>query len=84
MGIVDFIYNRPRPQDNMIPAKVAEVLSINLFAIDLKHCGGNYMTDGMGISASTNLVWNENQSFSHTQIDQIFGLFWNTYLSRCS
>ncbi|HPA12267.1 MAG TPA: agmatine deiminase family protein [Bacteroidales bacterium] len=72
MGIVDFIYNRPRPQDNMIPAKVAEVLGINLFAIDLKHCGGNYMTDGMGISASTNLVWNENQSFSHTQIDQIF------------
>ena len=31
------------------------------FSADLIHCGGNYMTDGLGISASTDLVFEENE-----------------------
>jgi len=47
-GIVNFPYNRPRPNDNEIPIEVADFLEINLFGMDLIHTGGNYMTDGLG------------------------------------
>ncbi|MEZ5198260.1 MAG: agmatine deiminase family protein [Bacteroidales bacterium] len=36
------------------------------------HTGGNYMTDGLGISSSSDLVWDENPGLSHAQIDQAF------------
>lgn len=71
IGIVDFEYNRPRPLDNAIPAKVAQHLNVNLFSTDLLHTGGNYMTDGMGISASTHIVHTENANYTHAQIAQI-------------
>ncbi|MBN3035207.1 MAG: agmatine deiminase family protein [Bacteroidales bacterium] len=70
-GIVDFPYNRPRPNDDEIPVKVAQYLGIDLSGMDITHTGGNYMTDGMGISSSTELVWDENPSLTHAQIDQM-------------
>ncbi len=72
MGIVDFTYNRPRPDDNNVPAKIADVLGINLFEMDIETAGGNYMTDGMGQSASSDLIWAENSGYSHDEIAQIF------------
>lgn len=72
MGIVDFTYNRPRPSDNGVPAKVAQFMGVNLFAMDIKTCGGNYMSDGMGIAASSELIWEENPQYTHQQIDDIF------------
>ena len=72
-GIVDFPYNRPsRPNDDEIPVVMANYLGINLFGMDVIHTGGNYMTDGMGISSSTDLVWVENPTQTHAQIDQKF------------
>jgi agmatine deiminase len=71
IGVVDFEYNRPRPLDNAIPSKVAEHLDINYFATDLLHTGGNYMTDGMGISASTDIVHTENPNYTHAQVAEI-------------
>jgi agmatine deiminase len=72
-GIVDFPYNRPsRPNDDEIPVAVANYLGINLFGMNVIHTGGNYMTDGMGISASSQLVWEENPTLTHTQINQMF------------
>ena len=59
-GVVDFPYNRPRPADDNIPVKVAEYLGINLFGMDVTHTGGNYMCDGMGKAASSELVLEEN------------------------
>ncbi len=70
ISIVDFTYNRPRPNDNAIPSEVADFLGIDLFSMDLVQAGGNYMTDSMGISVSTDLVWDENSSLTHTQIAQ--------------
>ena len=67
-GIVDFPYNRPRPNDDEVAIEVADFLDINLFGMDIEHTGGNYMTDGYGKSASSDLVWNENTDLSHTQI----------------
>jgi agmatine deiminase len=72
IGVVDFIYNRPnRPLDNAIPQKVAQFMGLSWFGMDLIHAGGNYMTDGYGISASSDLVWNENPSLTQSQISQI-------------
>jgi agmatine deiminase len=68
IGIVDFPYNRPRPNDDEIPKKVADMLGIPWFGMNLIHTGGNYMTSGLGISSSTTLVWEENPTLSHDQV----------------
>ena len=70
IGIVDFPYNRPRPNDDEIPKKVAAMLGIPWFGMNVISTGGDYMTDGFGISASTDLVWVENPSLTHDQIAQ--------------
>ena len=70
VAIIDFTYNRPRPNDNNIPGEIASYLSENIYLMGLDHTGGNYMTDGMGIAASTELIWEENSSLSHMEIEQ--------------
>jgi agmatine deiminase len=70
-GIVDFTYNRPRPNDDAIPGMYAANQSIPLTFMNLEHTGGNYMTDGQGIAISTTLVWEENQGYTHEQINQM-------------
>ena len=60
VSIVDFTYNRPRPNDNNAPFKVSEYLNVPYYSTDVIHCGGNYMTDGLGIAASSSLVYEEN------------------------
>ena len=69
VGIVDFTYNRPRPNDNQAPQKVSNHLNTPYFATDIITAGGNYMTDGLGVGASSTLVYEEN-SMSNSQIHQ--------------
>jgi agmatine deiminase len=72
IGVVDFIYNRPdRPNDDAIPQKMAEFLGIEWFGMDLIHTGGNYMTNGYGISSSSELVWDENPDLTVNEINQL-------------
>jgi agmatine/peptidylarginine deiminase len=74
--ILDHFYNRPaRPDDNQIPAVLGGLWGIPVVTHDLWHTGGNYMTEGHGLSYSTDLVWNENLSMTHQQIAQ----FMNDY-----
>ncbi len=70
-GIVNFPYNRPRPGDNDIPIRISEYLDIDLYGMNLTHTGGNYMCDGMGMAASTDLVWEENWDKTHEDIDTL-------------
>ena len=60
MSIVDFTYNRPRPNDNDAPLKVSNHLDVPYYASDIVHTGGNYMTDGLGTAASSDIVYVEN------------------------
>tara|TARA_B100001123_G_scaffold393522_1_gene473555 strand:- start:28 stop:1335 length:1308 start_codon:yes stop_codon:yes gene_type:complete len=61
VGIVDFTYNRPsRPNDNAAPSKVANHLDVPYYSADIVQTGGNYMTDGYGLSASTHIAYTEN------------------------
>ncbi len=71
VGIVDFPYNRPRPSDDDIPVKLASYMNVPLYGMNVIHTGGNYMCDGMGGAASTNLVYTENPSLTPTQIHQM-------------
>ncbi len=68
IGIVDFPYNRPRPADDEIPKKVSDMLGIAWYGMNLVATGGNYMTDGMGISASTTLIYDENPALTNEQV----------------
>ena len=70
VGIVDPAYNRPRPNDDAIPSEMASFLGEDVFDLIVEHTGGNYMVDGMGVCASTNLVLTENTSMTQTQIEQ--------------
>jgi len=76
MQMVDFIYNRPRPNDDAVPSAIANYLGVNLYQMNITHTGGNIMTDGQGKAMSTNLVLTENSSLSQSAIADMF----NTYL----
>ncbi|HPT71956.1 MAG TPA: agmatine deiminase family protein [Candidatus Cloacimonadota bacterium] len=62
LGVVDFVYNRPRPNDDEIPRTFATQAGLPLFGMNLQQTGGNYMTDGYGTVAQTTLVYDENSN----------------------
>lgn len=69
-GITDHIYNRPwRPDDDNIPWVLGAAMNIPVYGMPVIHTGGNYMSDGMGISMSTDLVYDENPSLTQAQVD---------------
>ncbi len=71
LGIVNFPYNRPRPNDNEIPNVFGQYFNLEVFGMNIEQTGGNYMTDGMGISASCDLVYSENQNLSPNEVAEI-------------
>ncbi len=68
-GVVDTIYNRPRPLDDKVPEFVAESLKVPLFKTGLVHAGGNYYPDGLANAFSSTLVYSENSKLSRQEID---------------
>ncbi len=70
-GLVDNIYNRVRPDDDVIPAQIALEFRIPFYGMDLIHTGGNYYTDGFGNAFSTSLVLLENPSKTKEEVHQI-------------
>lgn len=80
--LIDWIYNRPRPLDDVIPSVHAEYLNLPLYAMTqnpyrLTHTGGNLMFDGFGSAFSSKLILDENIQYSHTEseIDTIMKSF---------
>lgn len=71
MGIVDPIYNRPRPQDDVIPQILGNEWGMSVYGMDLATPGGNHMSDGLGMSMSTRLVYDENTGFTNNEVDSI-------------
>lgn len=63
--LVDWIYNRPRPQDDQIPQWIADLKGLDLYATtqqptDLVNTGGNFMSDGLGTGFASELILEEN------------------------
>ncbi len=77
VGIVDFPYNRPRPADDAVPEVFASFLGVPRYGMDVVHTGGNFMSDGLGVGASTDLVYEENsgnESYVHQQMEDFMGI----------
>lgn len=88
MLLVDWIYNRPRPQDNAMPVADASYFGVPLYETtaapnDLVYTGGNWMSDGRGTGFSSRLFLEDNgagNSFGVTvkntqQVKQILQAF---------
>lgn len=78
--LVDWIYNRPRPDDDVMPVQTASHLGLPLYSttqapFKLINTGGNFMTDGFGTAFSSNLILNENPSLATTDVDSIMYKF---------
>ncbi len=78
--MVDWIYNRPRPADDVIPEVIAAFDEVPFYETttapyDLVATGGNFMTDGLGMGFSSELILQENPSHSKADIDDILGQF---------
>jgi agmatine/peptidylarginine deiminase len=71
-GIVNNVYNRPRPHDDVIPLAIANAYGVPYYAMDLQHTGGNYAADGYGRGFSSLLVYKENPSLSEAAVRQMF------------
>ncbi len=64
LGIVHSKYNRPRPTDDQVASRIAQIKKIPYYPTGLVHTGGNYYNDGMGNAFSSTLVFSENSSLS--------------------
>ncbi|MGB3340767.1 MAG: agmatine deiminase family protein [bacterium] len=70
-GIVDFQYNRPRPQDDTIPWRIGQQWGIPVYGSPLEHAGGNFMVDGLGTGFASTLIYEENSGYTHAEIDSL-------------
>ncbi|MCD6376625.1 MAG: agmatine deiminase family protein [Caldisericaceae bacterium] len=76
----DWIYNRPRPDDDVLPAALADAYNVPLYQMteppyDLVATGGNFMTDGLGTGFSSKLILEENSDKTEAEIDDIMNQF---------
>ncbi len=87
-AFADWIYNRPRPFDNVMPIAHANLLGFPIYETntgtnDLVNTGGNYMSDGLGNAFASNLILDENAAGNpynvsvktEEQIDEIMNLY---------
>lgn len=63
--LLDWIYNRPRPEDDVLSDAIGAAENIAVYSTttapyDLVHTGGNFMCDGAGTAFSSELVLDEN------------------------
>ena len=80
MYVIDWIYNRPRPLDDLIPSVFAShkglpLYQMTTFPYNLTATGGNFMTDGKGTGFSSKLILNENPSKTEAEIDSLMKKF---------
>ncbi len=60
LSVVDFVYNRPRPNDDEVPITFANTYGLNLFGMNLEQTGGNYMCNDLGVAAQSHIAYTEN------------------------
>ncbi|HUM46492.1 MAG TPA: agmatine deiminase family protein [Chitinophagales bacterium] len=65
LSLTDWIYNRPRPKDDVIPGALATLVGLPMYEMtvaphDLVATGGNFMVDGHNTAFSSELILDEN------------------------
>lgn len=89
--LVDWIYNRPRYQDDTLARIISRTIGLPLVETnnspeDLVHTGGNYMSDGLGFAFSSLLVMDENgpnnefgiSNHTEAEVDSIMAKYMGT------
>ncbi|WP_034260345.1 agmatine deiminase family protein [Altibacter lentus] len=66
-SLTDWIYNRPRPNDNVMPLAHANLVGLPIYVTDsgtndLVNTGGNFMSDGLGNAFASELILEENEA----------------------
>ena len=84
--LVDWMYNRPRPDDDVIPDVLGDHMGLDVYTTtaeptNLMNTGGNWMSDGFGTAFASELILEENDGgsswwtdfpdHSEAEIDQI-------------
>jgi agmatine deiminase len=64
-ALTDWIYNRPRPNDDVMPTAHAALVGMPIYVTntgtnDLVNTGGNFMSDGLGNAFASELILSEN------------------------
>jgi len=80
LKLIDWIYNRPRPQDDVIPVVFAAYKNLPIYQAtqppyNFVATGGNFMVDGHGTGFSSKLIINENPTHTELQINNIVNLY---------
>lgn len=70
-AIVDNKYNRPRPNDDVLPCEFAKYWDIPMYGMNVVHTGGNMMQDGFGVGVSDDIVVTESLAEGITE-EQVY------------
>jgi agmatine deiminase len=65
LNFIDWVYNRPRPEDDVLPVGAAAYFGVPLYSTTenperLVNTGGNFMSDGHGTAFASKLILGEN------------------------
>jgi agmatine deiminase len=75
IGIMNFEYDRPRPNDNNFYSALGPHLGKTIFSMPMRHTGGNYMVDGFTSAVSTDHIYDDNWDelgLSPQEVDDMF------------
>ena len=80
MRIIDWVYNRPRPADDTLPAPIARFFNVPLHQMtnspnNITATGGNFMVDGNNTGFSSKLILNENPGKTEAEIDTMMNRY---------
>lgn len=71
--MVDFQYNCTWwPLDNEVNGYIDDFLNVDMYYMPISTAGGNYMTEGRGIAASSHRIWRDNPNYSEQQVYDYF------------
>jgi agmatine deiminase len=93
---VDWIYNRPRPLDDVVPDHIGAFFNVPVYSTttapyDLMNTGGNFMSDGNGTAFASELVLDENDGAgssssltypNHTELEIDSIMYWFMGIDR--
>ena len=75
IGLMNFEYDRPRPNDNNFYSALGPHLGKTTFSMPMRHTGGNYMVDGFTSAVSTDHIYYDNWDelgLSPQEVDDMF------------
>jgi agmatine/peptidylarginine deiminase len=75
LAIIDHAYNRPRPNDDLIPSRIAELWNQPKYDLPLVHGGGNFHLFANGEAFMTDLILDENPGVTAAQVRDYYLLY---------